>query len=179
MPRSFQNKDSLNNRSTAEGSTAIAPCDLAAIDRECDVFTRYLVGQPPTDYIHKQYEMAVLARDLANDAEFAAFDRRTLRFARRNVFFTRVADAYCAIFHRHGVLRRKLILLLAILEHTTPTAARFDWPKNRGSIGVATNLLLSRNEFRFIASCGHFPAVALSSLLAKSEPRRTLEESEK
>lgn len=172
------NKASLNNRSTAKGSTAIARCDLATIDRECDVFTRYLVSQPPTDYIHKQYEMAVLARDLANDAEFAAFDRRTLRFARRNIFFTRVADAYCAIFHRHGVLRRKLILLLAILEHTTPTAARFDWPKNRGSIGVATNLLLLGMSFGLSLLAGIFLLLP-SHLFSRNQAERTLEESEK
>ena len=127
--------------STAEGS-AIAPCDLATTDRECDVFTRYLVSQPPTDYIRKQFEMGLRARNLANDAEFAAFDRKTLQFARRNVYFSRVADSYCAIFHRHGALRRKLILLLAILEHAAPTAARFDQPRNCGSIAIVTNLLL-------------------------------------
>ena len=171
MPCSLQKKNSLGNRATAECSTTIAPCDLATIDRECAVFTRYLVGQPHTDYIHKQYEMAVLARDLANDAEFAAFDRRTLNFARRNVFFTRVTDAYCAIFHRHGVLRRKLILLLAILEHAAPTADRFDRPKNPRLYRCRHKSFTSRNEFQFIASCGHFPAVALSSLLAK--PNRT------
>jgi hypothetical protein len=38
-------------------------------------------------------------------------------------------------------LRRKLILLLAILEHTAPTAAQFESPKNSGSIEIATNLL--------------------------------------
>jgi nucleoside-diphosphate-sugar epimerase len=170
-------KNSSGNRATAEGSTAIAPC-LATIDRECDVFTRYLVSQPPTDYIHKQYEMAVLARDLANDAEFAAFDRRTLSFARRNVFFTRVADAYCAIFHRHGVLRRKLILLLAILEHTAPTAARLDRPKNRGPIGIATNLLLLGISFSLSLLAGIFLLLP-SHLFWRKQAKRTLEKSEK
>ena len=106
----------------SKGSAAVAPGERS-INRECDVFSRYLISQPPTDYILRQYEMAVVSRNLANDAEFSAFDRRTLRLARRNVFFTRLADAYCALFHRHGALRRKLILLLAILEHTAPTAA--------------------------------------------------------
>ena len=170
MPSLLQKKQaSLNDG--AEGSTAIASCDLVIIDRECEVFSRYLVDQPPTAYIHRQYEMAVLARDLANEAELAPFDRRTLGLARRNVFFTRVADAYCAIFHPHGVLRRKLILLLAILEHAPPTATLFDRPKIRGTIGVATNLLLLGMKFRFAVAVGHFAAIALSSLLAKE--RRT------
>jgi nucleoside-diphosphate-sugar epimerase len=170
-------KKSLGNQATAESTTAIAPC-LATIDRECDVFTRYLVSQPPTDYIHKQYEMAVLARGLANDAEFAAFDRRTLSFARRNVFFTRVADAYCAIFHRHGALRRKLILLLAILEHAAPTAARFDRPKIRGPIGIATNLLLLGMSFGLSLLAGIFLLLP-SHLFWRKQAKRTIESSEK
>lgn len=131
----------MDNRTETKRSNVIVPRDVATITRECEVFTHYLVGQLPTDYIRKQYGMAALARNLANNAEFTAFDRTTLRFARRNVFFTRVADAYCAIFYRHGILRRKLILLLAILEHTAPTAAQFELPKNSGSIEMATNLL--------------------------------------
>jgi hypothetical protein len=111
-------------------------------DRECEIFSRYLVGLRPTDYLREQYDLALRARHLANEAELAAFDRRTLGFACRSVFFTRVADAYCAIFHRHGALRRKLVLLLAILEHAPPTASRFDRPRIHGPIGVATNLLL-------------------------------------
>jgi nucleoside-diphosphate-sugar epimerase len=171
-------QNSFYNRATAESSTAIAPCDFAAIVRECDVFTRYLVGQPPTDYVHKQYKMAVLARDLANSAEFRDFDRRTLSLARRNAFFTRVADAYCAIFHRHGVLRRKLILLLAILEHTPPTAARFDSPKNIGSIGIATNLFLLGISFGLLLLAAIFLLLP-SHIYSRTGARRPLEGGEK
>jgi len=144
----------LDNRATREGSISIASCDVGAIRCECDVFSRYLVSRPPTDYVHEQYEMAVLARDLANEAEFAAFDRITLHLARRSVFFTRVADAYCAIFHRRGVLRRKLTLLLAILEHAPPSAALFDHPKIRGLIGIAINLLLLGTIFGLLLLLG-------------------------
>ena len=177
LPSLLQKKQaSLNDG--AEGLTAIASCDLVIIDRECEVFSRYLVNQPPTAYIHRQYEMAVLARDLANEAELAPFDRRTLGLARRNVFFTRVADAYCAIFHPHGVLRRKLILLLAILEHAPPTATLFDRPKIRGTIGVATNLLLLGMKFGLLLLLGILLLLP-SHLFWRKQGERTLEESEK
>jgi nucleoside-diphosphate-sugar epimerase len=117
--------------------------DVLVLRRECETFTHYLVSRSPTDYIRNQYEAAVLARDLADDETFSAFDRRTIRLARRDGFWVRAADAYCSIFYRHGVLRRKLTLLLAILEHTAPTAAHFDRPKIRAPAGLGANLLLT------------------------------------
>jgi hypothetical protein len=146
---------------------------VATIRRECEVFAHYLVGQPPTDYIRKQYELAAIARDLADDVEFTAFDRTTLRCARRNVFFTRAADAYCAIFHRHGILRRKLILLLAILEHAAPTAARFDRPQNRGSVGIATNCLFLAMSFGLSLLEGIFMLLP-SHLFWRNQAKRIL-----
>jgi hypothetical protein len=166
-------KASLGNRAAAEESKAVAPGEVTTINRECEVFAHYLVDQPPTDYIREQYEMATLARDLANDSKFAAFDRTTLRFARRGVFFTRVADAYCAFFHRRGILRRKLILLLAILEHAAPTAARFDSPMNRGLIGIATNVLLLALSFGLSLLAGIFLLLP-SHLFRRSQAKRTL-----
>jgi NADH dehydrogenase len=166
-------KISLANRATVEGSSAVAPGDVATINRECEVFAHYLIGQPPTDYIREQYEMATLARDLANDSKFIAFDRTTLRFARRSVFFTRVADAYCAIFHRRGILRRKLILLLAILEHAAPTAARFDSPMNRGLVGIATNVLLLAVSFGLSLLAGIFLLLP-SHLFRRNQAKRML-----
>jgi nucleoside-diphosphate-sugar epimerase len=169
-------KASLNDG--ADGSTAVASCDLVTIDSECDVFSRYLVSEPPTDSIRRQYQMAILARDLATETELTAFDRRTLGLARRNIFFTRVADAYCAIFHRHGVLRRKLILLLAILEHGPPTATRFDQPTIRGAICVATNLLLLGVSFSLLLLFGIF-LLSPAHLFWRRQAQRTLAESRK
>jgi nucleoside-diphosphate-sugar epimerase len=149
-------KRSLNNRATREDLSSIAPRISTTIDRECDIFTRYLVSQPPTQYIQDQYKMALRAFNLAGDAEFAPFDRRTLNFARRNVYFARVADGHCAIFHRRGVLRRKLILLIAILEHAQPTATLFDRPKTRGSAGIIVNLLIQGISFSLSILVGIF-----------------------
>lgn len=166
--------EKASSGSGATGEDAVARCDMAAINRECEVFAHYLVGQSPTDYIREQYEIATLARDLANDSKFIAFDRRTLRFARRSVFFARVADAYCAIFRRHGILRRKLILLLAILEHAAPTAARFDSPMNRGLIGIATNVTLLAISFGLSLLAGIFLLLPSHLFAGRFQAKRTL-----
>jgi hypothetical protein len=112
------------------------------LDREVDVFSRYLLSEAPTKYVRDQYCMAVAARGLAKDDNLSAFDRATLNLARRHALFTRFADAYCSIFHRHGVLRRKLVLLVAILEHTASSAGQFDKPKIRRPLSIGVNLLV-------------------------------------
>jgi len=111
------------------------------------VFTQYLTNQAPTEYIAKQYRMALAARGLAKDDDFSAFDRVTLNLARRGLVWTRFADAYCAIFRRHGALRRKLILLMAIVEHTPPYSDRFDRPIPRSVIGLVSFLFLQGIQF--------------------------------
>jgi hypothetical protein len=90
------------------------------------------VGGPSSDYIEERYTLATHAYGLANDEDFSCFDRAALKFARRGRIFARWADAYCAFFSRSGALRRKLVLLTAILEHVAPTNEAFDRPNPSG-----------------------------------------------
>jgi len=99
-----------------------------ALESECALFARYLIGVAPGPYIMKHYVAAAEAHGLARDDGFAPFDRAMLRLARRGALLARAADAYCAILHRGGVLRRKLVLLAALLEHAAPTSEAFDRP---------------------------------------------------
>lgn len=82
--------------------------------RECEVFCRYLVGREPSSYVAQKYREAH-----ERDARYSAastFDRVLLRVARLSPFFTHCADSYAAIAARSSQLRRKLVLLVAILE---------------------------------------------------------------
>lgn len=129
-------------RASAFEPDAITAAEASTIDREAEVFARYLVSEAPNEYVRSAYHKATIARGLASDEAFSPFDRATLRMARRGALWTRFADSYCALFHRHGALRRKLILLLAILEHTAPYSERFDRPAVRGPIGRSLILML-------------------------------------
>ena len=53
-------------------------------------------------------------------------DRALMQVAHWGPPFTRVADGYAATFARASLLRRKLVLLLAILESRRQTAAVLD-----------------------------------------------------
>jgi hypothetical protein len=98
------------------------------LDQECRTFAAYLVGSAPSAYVRKHYARAALAHGLAFDDGFTRFDRVALAFARTWPVCARSADAYCALFHRRAALRRKLIVLAAILEHAAPTSEAFDRP---------------------------------------------------
>jgi hypothetical protein len=96
------------------------------LEEECRTYAAYLLGTAPGAYVREQYVRAAYAHDLALDEDFTRFDRITLAVARKGRPFARCADAYCALFHPRGALRRKLIVLAAILEHVAPTSEAFD-----------------------------------------------------
>jgi hypothetical protein len=99
---------------------------------ECRALTAYLVGALPSAYTEEQYVRAAHVHGVAFDENFSCFDRVTVRLARSNRLAARAADAYCGLLHRRGVLRRKLIVLSAILEHVAPTSEAFDKVETRG-----------------------------------------------
>jgi hypothetical protein len=110
------------------------------LNGECRSLAKYLVGLPSSTYIEEQYALATQAHGLAYDKDFSCFDRATLNIARRGRLLARCTDAYCALFCRNGALRRKLILLAAILEHVTPTNEAFDRVDPRSAAGVILSL---------------------------------------
>jgi len=131
------------------GSTASAPLGprspttdaRAVIEKECKIFATYMTSKPPSKYVTEQYAAAVLAHGLAADDDLSCFDRAALRLARSGSAFTRGADAFCSIFARRSVLRRKLIVLAAILESVAPTNEAMDRVTSRSAAGVLASLI--------------------------------------
>jgi hypothetical protein len=105
----------------------------AALDRECTVFTRYLVGGEPTNDLRRAYRQghARIPFRSGGAAPDTALDRWALRLTHLGAPGVRAADAYHRFFHPAGALRQKLTLLLAILEHAPP----FHIDLNRGGAG--------------------------------------------
>ncbi len=90
------------------------------LDRECDVFCRYLSGEKASDYVRERYR-AVHQRGSVEPAGGAsAFDRALVAIARGGPFVARCADSHARVFATGGLLRRKLVLLLALLEVREP-----------------------------------------------------------
>jgi NADH dehydrogenase len=116
--------------------------DRRALEAECSIFTAYLINAEPSSYVRDQYARAAFARGLAFYEDFSRFDRITLALAGKSRVLASCADAYCALFRPRGTLRRKLILLAAILEHVAPTNEAFDQPSQQ-PVALAVLLLLA------------------------------------
>ena len=115
----------------------------AALAREARVFARALTGETPTAYAAAQYARAHehLALHPAG-----AFDRRLAAFAAAAPWAARAADAYARWFAPRAALRRKLVVLAAILESSPPHDAAFD-PVTGSAAGIILRLALAGAGF--------------------------------
>jgi hypothetical protein len=95
-------------------------------EAECAVFCRYLTGRQPPEPVLAQYVRAHARRDTTLEPADPIHDALLLRIARRGAVAASFADSYASLFAKRSVLRRKLILLLAILESTGSTHAWVD-----------------------------------------------------
>jgi hypothetical protein len=93
---------------------------------ECQVFTRYLIDAAPPSEVVAAYRRAHEVSPVAPRDSLRALDRALLRVARMGPRSARAADGYAAAFAKGSLLRRKLVLLVAILESRQHTAVLFD-----------------------------------------------------
>jgi len=109
--------------------------DAERINAECRVLTRYLTGQLPDRYISKKYAEAFssgqpLSRDLQS-----GFDALLVRLAFIHPLFVRAADAFSRLFYKDSTLRKRLVLLLALLESQASSAVVIDRPDQTAIMG--------------------------------------------
>jgi NADH dehydrogenase len=122
------------------------------LERECRIFCRFLIARRPDGYVARKYLDA--QRGAAFDASSASrLDQHLLNFASRHPLCTRIADSYARLFAPASLLRRKLVLLLAILESSAPFSRVIDSVPNasraraviglaaKGSLGVLSAIL--------------------------------------
>lgn len=106
-----------------------------ALTEECRVFTRYLAASTPTTYVVDQYIKAHHTTRKFRPADL--FDQRLVGFARRHPLSARLADSFARVFAPSSLLRRKLVLLLAILETAPPTCHVIDRPPSDNRMVLA------------------------------------------
>ncbi len=113
-------------------------------EQECRTYTRYLIGADPSPYIVSKY---VDFHERMPPAKDGAFDRLLVRAAARRPWMAQLADAYASRFRRDSSLRRKLVLLLGLLESSQPSAAILDSPAS--AEGVRAWAALAGAGFRY------------------------------
>ena len=121
---------------TASARPLAEQIPAAALDAECVRFAGYLTRQTPTAYVRDKYRDAHRRQSHLNAASAPRFDRFLIAVARAGGAGAWLVDAYTAVFRKSALVRRKWVLLVAILESTAPTAAIFDVPdtENRAAL---------------------------------------------
>jgi hypothetical protein len=111
----------------------------ATMDRECTAFATYLTGREPNGYVKDRYRLAHERGELANIPEPGAFERALVWLA-TFPFAARIVDVYTALFMKRAVVRKKLVLVLAILECCAPSYHYFEHPDGGGFVGSVARL---------------------------------------
>jgi hypothetical protein len=141
------------------------------LHRECELFCRYLSDLGPTPYITRKY---LEGHDrLPGLMPVHRFDSWLLRFAGRGAVFVRLADAYATVFAPASALRRKLVLVLALLEVSYPHSNTIDAPLYRSRMrlvfGLGLDGLLAAAAF-LLGALLLVPARAVFAILPERRP---------
>lgn len=112
------------------------------LERECRTYGRYLIGREPAEYVAEKYR-EYHARCGPKVAPADSFDRFLSDISARSPFWTRLADVYASRFVRQAAVRKKLVLMLALLECSPESFAYLDAVDGGGS-GAALLRLAGR-----------------------------------
>lgn len=96
------------------------------LDLECAVLTKYLIQQAPNPYVLAKYREAHQASPKLAQLHPSPFDQLLVALSRQNAVAAKMVDAYAALFFRNALVRKKMVVLLAILESCAPTYIVFD-----------------------------------------------------
>jgi hypothetical protein len=110
-------------------------------------FTRYLIGQPPDNYVLTRYRDAHRLSPEFAKTKPVWFDTLLLRLARLHPAATKVVDSYTAAFYKESLFSKKMVLLVAILESSAANYSNFDPPPANHPLVVLAQL--SRHVLEF------------------------------
>src|SRR5215831_2432572 len=127
---------------------------MQQLERECGTYVRYLCGQNPSTYITEKY---VDFHRKVEAIELDEFDRFLGRFSTRNILCARLADSYARVFRKESSVRKKLILVLALLESSPETFEALDRVPAGGLAGAV--LRIAGNSAKFIFSLAASTAI--------------------
>jgi hypothetical protein len=104
------------------------------------VFARYLTGRAPADYVREKYRQAFDGLQQQRLGVRDRFDALLLRLARMHPLLTHATDSYSRLLRADSVVRRRLIMLLAILETHAGSVSRLDRPDCHGIAGLVLGM---------------------------------------
>jgi hypothetical protein len=112
------------------------------------------------------------AISLGMDAGEDAFELALMEFAVRHVLCAKMADAYASRFCRNTLLRRKLVLLLALAEVTPPFFHEIDNPDRYWRVGIILKLAAKGCAYAAALGVGMIVLGPLHLVRTNARPRR-------
>lgn len=106
---------------------------------EARTFGRHLLGEDPEQGVIERY----VAWHRSSSGAASDIETPLVRAARRGGFSLRMADAFACRSRPHGVLRRKLIVLLALAECSPRNGATLDRARSGGPVAAIVNMGLT------------------------------------
>lgn len=141
-----------------------------ALEQECLALTQYLLGCPPNSYVVQKYVDAHHAVQALGYG--SSFDRFLVRCARQHWLLTKLADSYARIFDSQGLLRKKLVLLLAILETSPPFFQAIDAVDGGSKLWLTVRLICRGSMAVISLVAGALVFFPIQLVMAKSESQR-------
>jgi len=146
--------------------------DDSRLEAECQSLCRYLIGTSADPYVSAKYIQAHASGSVG--ASTGDRDAALAWAAAQSPILARFADAYASIFARDGLLRRKLALMLAILESRRATYEALDAPTTTSRLGVFVRLCATVCAMAVraaIVAAALVPLIAVYRRAAERHPR--------
>ncbi len=151
LPDQLKSLETMLRCSRGEPAMLERPMD-ERLARECLMLTRYLSGSDPTAAVVHAYQRAHALGVVG--ARPARFDRLLTALAGRHPSLTRAVDSYATALARNSTLRRKLVLLLAILESSWPACETIDLVSADSAGGIAWRIVVATLRHVALATGG-------------------------
>jgi len=124
--------------------------NTSQLERECVTYTRYLIGQMPSEYVVNRYLDFHQKSEAMADLGFDAFDQFLVSVSARGPFWASMADSYASVFRKDSVVRKKLVVTLALLECVSPSFEALDEVDGRSAMAMPIALALRAVRYAFL-----------------------------
>jgi len=124
--------------------------NTSQLERECLIYTQYLIGRMPSPYVVNRYLDFHHKSDAMTSLGFDAFDQFLVSVSARGPFWASMADSYASVFRKDSVIRKKLVLTLALLECVAPSFEALDDVDSRSAMAMPIALAWRAAKYAFL-----------------------------
>ena len=119
------------------------------LEREARIITNYLIGKPCTDELVNRYVQANIKQGIQLDPE----EEKLWKFAMKGVYWLSGIDSGLALVQPKSQIRRKIFVMLAILEASVDYCDDF-LPQTKSKVQVLFLLAVQGIKAVFFATIG-------------------------